>query len=127
MQAAAKLGVSITISQIGSDLPTTGTASVSSTDRTKEWQQTLTLDEDGVMHQVRATLLQYINASTCKLVFNYYHISFIILLEGFGMHCSLFDVILPIICSPAASSKSPTNPTAEFTGPYYAGVCRCDR
>lgn len=74
MQAAAKLGVSITISQIGSDLPTTGTASVSSTDGTKEWQQTLTLDEDGVMHQIRATLLQYINASTCKLVFYYYHI-----------------------------------------------------
>lgn len=67
MQAAAKLGVSITISQIGSDLPTTGTASVSSTDGTKEWQQTLTLDEDGVMHQIRATLLQYINASTSQL------------------------------------------------------------
>ncbi|XP_050369829.1 uncharacterized protein LOC126787953 [Argentina anserina] len=63
MEAASKLGISLTISQIGSDLPTTGTTSVSSTDRSKEWQQTLTLDEDGVMHQVRATLLQYINAS----------------------------------------------------------------
>ncbi|KAM5584040.1 transmembrane protein 209 [Rosa sericea] len=67
MEAASKLGISLAISQIGSDLPTTGTTSVSSTDRTKEWQQTLTLDEDGVMHQVRATLLQYINASTSQL------------------------------------------------------------
>ncbi|XP_004309872.1 PREDICTED: transmembrane protein 209 [Fragaria vesca subsp. vesca] len=67
MEAASKLGIALTISQIGSDLPTTGTTSVSSTDRTKEWRQTLTLDEDGVMHQVRATLLQYINASTSQL------------------------------------------------------------
>jgi hypothetical protein len=68
MQAAAKLGISITISQVGSDLPTTGTpATVSPIDRTKEWQPAFTLDEDGILHQLRATLVQAIDASTCKL------------------------------------------------------------
>lgn len=124
MEAASKLGITLTISQIGSDLPTTGTTSVSSTDRTKEWQQTLTLDEDGVMHQVRATLLQYINASTCKWVSNYCRIRLIISFEGFSMHSyfNFFYVIFPTICSTAASSKSSTNSTAEH-GAYYAGVC----
>ncbi|BFG34374.1 hypothetical protein CerSpe_206480 [Prunus speciosa] len=67
IQAAAKLGVSISISQVGSDLPTARTATVSSNDRTKEWQPTLTLDEDGLMHQLRATLVQAIDASASKL------------------------------------------------------------
>lgn len=68
MQAAAKLGISITISQVGSDLPTTGTpATVSPIDRTKEWQPAFTLDEDGILHQLRATLVQAIDASTSKL------------------------------------------------------------
>ncbi|PQM37598.1 transmembrane protein 209 [Prunus yedoensis var. nudiflora] len=35
--------------------------------RTKEWQPTLTLDEDGLMHQLRATLVQAIDASASKL------------------------------------------------------------
>lgn len=64
MQAAAKLGISITISQVGSDLPTSGSATVSSVDRNKEWQPTVSLDEDGLLHQFRATLLQAIDAST---------------------------------------------------------------
>ncbi|PQP92760.1 transmembrane protein 209 [Prunus yedoensis var. nudiflora] len=66
IQAAAKLGVSISISQVGCDLPTARTATVSSNDRTKEWQPTLTLDEDGLMHQLRATLVQAIDASACN-------------------------------------------------------------
>ncbi|KAL5581210.1 hypothetical protein UlMin_013652 [Ulmus minor] len=67
MQSAAKLGISVTISQVGSDLPTSGTATVSSSDRSKEWQPALTLDEDGLLHQLRAALLQSIAASTPKL------------------------------------------------------------
>ncbi|KAI5322248.1 hypothetical protein L3X38_031320 [Prunus dulcis] len=35
--------------------------------RTKEWQPTSTLDEDGLMHQLRATLIQAIDASASKL------------------------------------------------------------
>jgi hypothetical protein len=67
MQAAAKLGISITISQVGSDTPSENTATVSSTDR-KEWQPTFSLDEDGLLSQLRATLLQALDASTCKLL-----------------------------------------------------------
>ncbi|XP_038895668.1 transmembrane protein 209 [Benincasa hispida] len=64
-EVAAKLGVSIAISPVGDStgsLPT-----VSSVDRTNEWQPTLTLDEDGLLHQLRATLLQSIDASTIKM------------------------------------------------------------
>uniref|UniRef100_A0A5B7BZM2 Transmembrane protein 209 n=1 Tax=Davidia involucrata TaxID=16924 RepID=A0A5B7BZM2_DAVIN len=57
MQAAAKLGISITINQMGTDLPTTGTsATVSPIERTSEWQPAFTLDEDGLLHQLRVTL-----------------------------------------------------------------------
>lgn len=68
MQAAARLGISITISQVGSDLPTTGTpATVSPIDRSKDWQPAFTLDEDGILHQLRATLVQAIDTSMPKL------------------------------------------------------------
>lgn len=68
MQAAAKLGISITISQVGSDLPSTGTpATASPIGRTKDWQPAFTLDEDGILHQLRATLVQAIDASMSKL------------------------------------------------------------
>lgn len=66
MQAAAKLGISITISQVGSDTPSENPATVSSTDR-KEWQPTFSLDEDGLLSQFRATLLQALDTSTLKL------------------------------------------------------------
>lgn len=66
MQAAAKLGISITISQVGSDTPSENAATVSSTDR-KEWQPTFSLDEDGLLSQFRATLLQALDTSTLKL------------------------------------------------------------
>ncbi|KAJ8751478.1 hypothetical protein K2173_016695 [Erythroxylum novogranatense] len=67
MQAAAKLGVSVTISQVGSDSSNSGTmASVASMDR-KEWQPAFTLDEDGLLHQIRATLVHTIEAYTPKV------------------------------------------------------------
>ncbi|KDP44094.1 hypothetical protein JCGZ_05561 [Jatropha curcas] len=67
MQAAAKLGISVTISQVGSDSSTSGTpATVSSIDM-KEWQPAFTLDEDGLLHQLRATLMQALDSSMSKL------------------------------------------------------------
>ncbi|KAG5515453.1 hypothetical protein RHGRI_036493 [Rhododendron griersonianum] len=67
MQAATKLGISITIGKVGSNLPTTGTrATVSSVERPDEWQPA-TLDEDSLLHQLRATLVQALDASTPKL------------------------------------------------------------
>ncbi|KAI9196150.1 hypothetical protein LWI28_021471 [Acer negundo] len=67
MNAASKLGISITISPVGSDLRTSGSpASVSPIDRTKEWQPAFTLDEDGLLYQLRASLVQSLDASTPK-------------------------------------------------------------
>lgn len=65
MQTAAKLGISITISQVGSDTPTSETPTVSGIDR-KEWQPAFTVDEDGLLSQVRATILQALDASIRK-------------------------------------------------------------
>lgn len=81
MQAAAKLGISITITQVGSDTPSENPATVSSTDR-KEWQPTFSLDEDGLLSQLRATLLQALDASTCKLL---HHKNFVFKKEIFGL------------------------------------------
>ncbi|GMP89045.1 hypothetical protein CsSME_00040779 [Camellia sinensis var. sinensis] len=69
MQAAAKLGISITISKVGSDLPTTGTpATVSPIERRpNDWKPAFDLDEDGLLHQLRATLVQALDASMPKL------------------------------------------------------------
>lgn len=67
MQSAAKLGISITISKVGSDSPNGGTpATVSSIDR-KDWQPAFTLDNDGLLHQLRATLVQTLEASMREL------------------------------------------------------------
>lgn len=67
MQAAAKLGISITVSSVGSDSSDAGAPSMSPADRTKEWQPAFSPDEDGLLHQLRAYLVQAIDASTQKL------------------------------------------------------------
>ena len=68
MQAAAKLNISVKISQVGSDLPTNGSpATLSPPDRMKEWQSSFTLEEEELLHQLRATLVQALEASVCKL------------------------------------------------------------
>lgn len=65
MVTAAKLGISITISQVGNDAATTGTpVTTSAIDRTKEWQPAFTLDEEGLLHQLFATLAQALDASS---------------------------------------------------------------
>ncbi|OMP09730.1 Cytochrome B561-related protein [Corchorus olitorius] len=67
MQAAAKLGISVTISQVGSDLPPNGSpATLSPPDGMKEWQPAFTLEEDALLHQLRATLVQTLDASMSK-------------------------------------------------------------
>ncbi|XP_054793253.1 uncharacterized protein LOC129314853 [Prosopis cineraria] len=68
MQAASKLGISITINQVGNDMPSLGTpATFSAIDKTKDWQPQLALNEDGHLHQLRSTLVQAIEGSTSKL------------------------------------------------------------
>ncbi|XP_042475644.1 uncharacterized protein LOC122057569 [Macadamia integrifolia] len=68
MQAAARLGITITVNQLGTDSPNTGASTmVSPIDGSKEWQPAFTLDEDGTLHQLRATLVQAIDASMSKL------------------------------------------------------------
>ncbi|MCI16265.1 transmembrane protein 209, partial [Trifolium medium] len=67
MNAAAKLGISITVNQVGNDMLSTGTPStLSSIDKTQEWQPAVTLNEDGLLHQLHSTLVQAIEASKSK-------------------------------------------------------------
>ncbi|OVA18116.1 Cytochrome B561-related [Macleaya cordata] len=66
MQAAAKLGISITVNQVGSDLLSSEAPTVSSVDGAKEWQPAFTLDEEGLLHQLRATLVQSLDAYGSK-------------------------------------------------------------
>lgn len=67
MEAAAKLGISVTIKQVGSDSTVGTSATVSSLERTNEWQPAYTLDEDGLLQQLRNTLVQTLDASMGKL------------------------------------------------------------
>uniref|UniRef100_A0A7N0UTH4 Transmembrane protein 209 n=1 Tax=Kalanchoe fedtschenkoi TaxID=63787 RepID=A0A7N0UTH4_KALFE len=68
MQSAAKLGISITINPVGIDQPTPELPqNLAPNDRTTEWQPTVNLNEDGLLHQLRATLVQAIDASTPKM------------------------------------------------------------
>lgn len=69
MQAAAKLGIKITISQVGNDMLSTGNpATLPTVDTTQDWQPALTLNEDGSLHQLHSTLVQAIEASKCTLL-----------------------------------------------------------
>ncbi|KAL6577330.1 hypothetical protein OROMI_011606 [Orobanche minor] len=63
IEAAAKLNISITVSQVGSDNPSTPTASLSQIEGTSEWKPSFAVDEDGLLHQLRATLVQILDAS----------------------------------------------------------------
>ncbi|GFP80999.1 transmembrane protein 209 [Phtheirospermum japonicum] len=62
METAAKLNISITLNQVGSDTPSTPTANVSQ-ERANEWKPSFTVDEDGPLHQLRASLVQVLDAS----------------------------------------------------------------
>lgn len=68
MQAAAKLNISVTISQVGTDLPSSGTTTAASPmKRTNDWQPAVSVDEEGLLHQLRAALVQALDASMPKL------------------------------------------------------------
>lgn len=59
MQATAKLGISITVTQVGNNIPDSGVTTAASSDNSSnEWHTTYTLDEDSILHQLRATLIQ---------------------------------------------------------------------
>ncbi|XP_020574426.1 uncharacterized protein LOC110020612 [Phalaenopsis equestris] len=59
MQAAASHGANITISQVGSEPNnTTMPVNASPVYEMREWQPTVTLDEDGFLHQLHASLVQ---------------------------------------------------------------------
>lgn len=68
MQTAAKLNISVTISQVGTDLPSSGTTTAASPmKRTNDWQPVVSVDEEGLLHQLRAALVQALDASMPKL------------------------------------------------------------
>ncbi|EEE58847.1 hypothetical protein OsJ_10435 [Oryza sativa Japonica Group] len=57
-QTTATVGASVTVSQVGSDLPsTTAPVGLSPLGGTKDWQPTITVDEDGILNQLRTALL----------------------------------------------------------------------
>lgn len=68
MQAAASVGIPITVSQVGSGTPTsTVPINASPIESAKEWQPIFALDEDALLHQLRAALLQARDQSICQL------------------------------------------------------------
>ncbi|XP_066388971.1 uncharacterized protein [Miscanthus floridulus] len=57
-QTTTTVGASVTVSQVGSDLPsTTPPVALSPLGGTKDWQPTVTVDEDGILNQLRSALL----------------------------------------------------------------------
>ncbi|MCE3050383.1 hypothetical protein HAX54_047083 [Datura stramonium] len=62
MQAASKLGITITVSQVGNETPDTGTAAISTIERTNEWKPSFSVDEDGLLHQLRVTLVHTLDS-----------------------------------------------------------------
>lgn len=63
IESAAKLNIPITINQVGNDTPSApAAANVSPIDRADEWKPAFAVDEDGLLHQLRATLAQVLDA-----------------------------------------------------------------
>ncbi|KAG8063881.1 hypothetical protein GUJ93_ZPchr0003g18631 [Zizania palustris] len=57
-QTTVSVGASVTVSQVGSDLPSTAApVGLSPLGGTKDWQPTVTIDEDGILNQLRTALL----------------------------------------------------------------------
>ncbi|CAL4922155.1 unnamed protein product [Urochloa decumbens] len=63
-QTIATVGASITVtvSQVGSDLPSTTPVTLSPLGGTKDWQPTVTVDEDGILNQLRSRFLSFRDA-----------------------------------------------------------------
>lgn len=68
-QTTATVGASVTVSQVGSDLPSTTTpVTLSPLGGTKDWQPTVTVDEDGILNQLRSALLHSRDAPVGELL-----------------------------------------------------------
>ncbi|GAA0156073.1 hypothetical protein LIER_13649 [Lithospermum erythrorhizon] len=68
MQAASRLGISIAISQVGSDTTNSAATAVASPiQRTSEWQPAYAIDEEALLHQLRATLVQHLDSCTANV------------------------------------------------------------
>lgn len=119
MEAAAKLGISVTIKQVGSDSTVGTSATVSSLERTNEWQPAYTLDEDGLLQQLRNTLVQTLDTSmgkflTLSSLLDVYW-SFV-LFEGLFVHFLGF-------CSKIFFRQFPTVDAKSCS--YFTGLYRC--
>ncbi|KAI3705454.1 hypothetical protein L1987_75692 [Smallanthus sonchifolius] len=66
MDAASKLGISVTISKVGTDLTVGATGTVASNERSNDWQPAYTLDEEGLLLQLRTALVQTLDASMSR-------------------------------------------------------------
>nr|GFB59523.1 transmembrane protein 209 [Tanacetum cinerariifolium] len=64
MEAAAKLGISVTISKVGIDLTAQAIAKVTFNERYNNWQPVYTLDEEGLLLQLRTTLVQTLDSTS---------------------------------------------------------------
>ncbi|KAI0519885.1 hypothetical protein KFK09_007346 [Dendrobium nobile] len=75
MQAAASHGVNIAISQVGCDSSnSTMPVHLSQFYGMKEWQPTVTLDEDGFLNQLHSSLVQARDGSMCTCLRNFDYI-----------------------------------------------------
>lgn len=86
MQAAASCGFPITVSQVGSGMPPAAVPiNASPIEGAKEWQPIFTLDEDGLLHRLRLTVLQARDQSICQLpyCFSYVFCCLVIILFFF--------------------------------------------
>lgn len=64
MQKTSNLGINVTISPVGSVLPLNGTfTTILPLDRTQGWQPHYTLDEQGLLQELRNSLIHTIVAS----------------------------------------------------------------
>ena len=123
MQEAAKLGISVTVSKVGNDLPTTGTpATVSPVQRPNEWQPAITIDEDSLLHQLRATLVQALDTSICKSRFLYHLLYF-----SYYLCASFYRTLYKCCCarSKVFFRQYATVLTTELYDPYYTRLPRC--
>lgn len=93
MQAASKLGITITVSQVGNGTPDAGTVAISATERTNEWKPSFSVDEDGLLHQLRITLVQILDSYMCKLLHPYKIMSLVIHYSS-SLIVGLFDVLI---------------------------------
>lgn len=96
MQTAAAVGISITVTQVGSD-PVSATlpVNVSPIDGSKEWQPAVTVDEDGLLYQLRAKLIQARDGSMSELLVPFCYL----LMQCFAIVCWLISKFKQVFLS----------------------------